>query len=61
MKRTLVSKDNKTLTPKHNPLIRTRRRRKKRITMMMKEKLNKPEWKDANKVCERAVSTFLAS
>jgi len=29
VKRTLVSKDNKTLTPKHNPLIRRRRRLKK--------------------------------
>jgi len=29
VKRTLVSKENKTLTSKHNPLIRTRRRWKK--------------------------------
>jgi hypothetical protein len=50
VKRRLVSKDNKTLTLKQNALIRTRRRRKKGMTMMMKEKLNKPEWKDVNKV-----------
>lgn len=50
VKRTLVSKDNKKLTLKQNALIRTRRRRKRRMTLMMKEKLNKPEWKDVNKV-----------
>jgi hypothetical protein len=49
VKRTLVSKDNKALTLKHNALIGTRRRRKKRM-MMTKEEMNKPEWKDVNKV-----------